>query len=106
MKLKQRLIFTAAVVICSLVSMTCVIYYYAESYMSDNSIILSTSDIREKMKLKLLEKDRMRPFKRKLSKKFWTDSNSSYYDSNRAVEVELNDTEYEELAKKRDFLIR
>lgn len=108
MKLKQRVLILGAVTTLLFVSMICVTYHYTQTYVG--GAIFSSADPEEvdklsRMKVMLAEMDQARPRKRRL-KKSMIAPNSSAYDSNRAVEVELNDTEYEDMIRRKDMFMR
>lgn len=108
MKLKQRILLVGVVITWFLVSMLFVTYYYVQNYHS--IITYAPTDHEDKvqrMKLRLAEKDVLRPRNRKLKKDSVSmTTSSSMYDSDRAVEVEMNDTEYEDMLKRRKNFIQ
>lgn len=90
-------------------SVTYIVYNYAQTYPSGVKILptfVHPEDKVARMKMRLSQQDLLRPRNRKLKKESMVTPNSSAYDSNRAVEMELNETEYEDMLRGRDIAIR
>lgn len=101
MKLKQRIVLMSIIFTWFLLSLSFIIYHYVQTFQSSVTFLSTdTASKVENMKLRLAQKDLMRAHTRRLKKESRLTLNSSMNDSNKAAEVELNDTEYEDILNK------